>query len=83
MHQPGSGAVTHAALPATKALAAHVDRAQIIEVLRSRGLHDRADWAHRELPQVVDTHRNQSLLRMLQIDLTAIERAGSEPARQT
>jgi hypothetical protein len=82
MHQPGTGAATHAAIPATKAAATHVDRAQIIKVLRSRGLHDRADWASRELPQLVDTHRNSSLLRMLQIDPIAMERAGSEPARQ-
>ncbi len=77
MYQPGSRTVTHAATPPTKAEATHVDRDQIIKVLRARGLHDRADWAYRELPQVVDTHRNSSLLRMLQIDLTAIEKAES------
>jgi hypothetical protein len=46
-------------------------------VLRSRGLHDRADWVDRALPPVVDTHRNGSLLRMLHIDPTAIEKARS------
>lgn len=55
----------------------HIDKAQIIAVLRSRGLHERADWVDRELPEVVDTHRNGSLLRMLHIDPTAIETARS------
>jgi hypothetical protein len=77
MHQPGSAAVTHAAIAATKASATHVDRAQIIKVLRARGLHDRADWVGRELPPVIDTHKNSSLLRMLQIDPTAIDEAGN------
>lgn len=53
----------------------HVDKAQIIEVLRSRGLHERADWVDRALPPVVDTHRNGSLLRMLHIDPTSFETA--------
>ncbi|BCB74821.1 hypothetical protein GCM10022251_53570 [Phytohabitans flavus] len=55
----------------------HIDKSQIIEVLRSKGLHDRADWVDRELPEVVDTSKNSSLLRMLQIDPTAIGRTGS------
>jgi hypothetical protein len=77
MHQPGRAAATHAAIPATKAAATQVDKAQIIKVLRARGLHNRSDWVDRELPPVIDTHRNSSLLRMLQIDPTAIERAES------
>jgi hypothetical protein len=48
-----------------------VDKAQIIEVLRSRGQHDRADWVDREFPSVVDTHRDRSLLRMLHVDPSA------------
>jgi hypothetical protein len=61
----------------SKVAVMHVDKAQIIEVLRSRGLHDRADWVDRELPGTVDTHKNSSLLRMLQIDPSVIERASS------
>jgi hypothetical protein len=57
--------------------AMYVDKAEIIAVLRSRGLHDRADWVDRALPPVVDAHRNGSLLRMLHIDPTAIEKARS------
>jgi hypothetical protein len=54
-----------------------VDKAQIIEVLRSRGLHERADWVDRELPGVIDTHTNSSLLRMLQIDPAEIAPTGT------
>ncbi len=52
-----------------------INKIQIIEMLRSKGLHDRADWVNRQLPGVVDTHKNKSLLRMLQIDPAALERA--------
>jgi len=47
-----------------------VDRAEVVAILRSRGLHDRADWVERQLPQVIDTNKNGSLLRMLHIDST-------------
>jgi hypothetical protein len=50
----------------------HIDKAEIIKVLRSRGLHARADWVDRELPELVDTHRNRSLLEMLGVDPAAI-----------
>jgi hypothetical protein len=46
----------------------NIDKAQIVAELRSRGLQDRADWVNRELPDVVDTHTNGALLRMLNID---------------
>ncbi|MEJ3746881.1 hypothetical protein WEI85_26790 [Actinomycetes bacterium KLBMP 9797] len=49
-----------------------VEKNHIIELLRSRGLHERADWVDRVFPEVVDTHKNSSLLRMLQIDPTAM-----------
>jgi hypothetical protein len=53
----------------------HVDKAEIVAILRSRGLHARADWVDRELPRVVDTHTNGSLLRMLHIDPAAMPAA--------
>lgn len=55
----------------------NIEKAEIVEVLRSRGLHDRADWVDRELPSHVDTDRNSSLLRMLQIDPATIAREDS------
>lgn len=48
----------------------HVASAEIVTILRSRGLHDRADWVEREFPRVIDTDENGSLLRMLHIDST-------------
>jgi lambda repressor-like predicted transcriptional regulator len=45
-----------------------VHRSDIIAALRSRGLHDRAAWAERQLPEAVDTESNAALLRMLKID---------------
>jgi hypothetical protein len=71
MHKPiqhGTASRHHSTAAGT-----HVDKSRIVEILRSRGLHDRADWVDRELPGVVDTHENSSLLRMLQIDAAAIE----------
>lgn len=50
----------------------HVDRAEIVAELRSRGLNDRADFVDRELPPIVDTEKNGSLLRMLGVDPTAM-----------
>lgn len=49
-----------------------IDKAEIVATLRSRGLHDRADWVDRRLPRIVDTDKNGSLLRMLDIDPAAM-----------
>ncbi|WP_162906952.1 DUF5994 family protein [Allorhizocola rhizosphaerae] len=53
----------------------HIDKAEVIAVLRSRGLFDRADWVDRELPGVIDTHAHGSLLRLLHIDLATMPSA--------
>jgi hypothetical protein len=50
----------------------HIDKAEIIKVLRSRDLNDRADWVERDLPALVDSDKNGALLRMLGIDLAAM-----------
>jgi hypothetical protein len=50
----------------------HIDKAEIVATLRSRGLQDRADWVDRDLPRIIDTHKNGSLLRMLDIDPTSM-----------
>jgi hypothetical protein len=44
----------------------HVDKADIVATLRSRGRHARADWVDREPP--VDIDHNAALLRTLDID---------------
>jgi hypothetical protein len=50
----------------------HIEKAEIIATLRSRGLHARADWVDRQLPRLVDTYKNDSLLRTLDIDPAAM-----------
>lgn len=52
-----------------------VDKAEIIAKLRSKGLDARADWVQRELPELVDTDRNRSLLSTLDIDPAALHPA--------
>jgi hypothetical protein len=59
----------------------HIDKAEIVAVLRSRGMSDRADWVDRALPALVDTYKNAALLRMLDIDPAAIPPA-PVPMRQ-
>jgi hypothetical protein len=49
-----------------------INRADITALLRSRGQGDRADWVDRTLPEVVDTHNNSALLKMLDIDLSTL-----------
>jgi hypothetical protein len=53
----------------------YIDKAEIISVLRSRGLNARADWVDRELPELVDTYKNAALLRMLGVDPAGISPA--------
>jgi len=50
----------------------HVNRAEIVAILRSRDMHARADWVDRQLPALVDTDKNGALLRMLAIDPTTL-----------
>lgn len=50
----------------------HVDKAEVVSVLRSRGLHARADWVDRELPDLIDTYKNAALLQMLGVDPAAV-----------
>ena len=50
----------------------HIDKADVVATLRSRGLHERADWFDRELPRLVDTDKNGSLLGTLDIDPAAM-----------
>ncbi len=50
-----------------------VEKIEIIGILRDRGLQDRADWVDRQLPAVVDTGKNGSLLSMLDIDPATLQ----------
>jgi hypothetical protein len=59
----------------------HIDKAEIVATLRSRGLDARADWVDRSLPPMVDTYEHHSLLRMLGVDpaVMTIDKVGSAP----
>jgi hypothetical protein len=45
-----------------------IDKSQIIELLKSRGDHDKASQAQSELPDQVDTDKDSGLLGKLGID---------------
>jgi hypothetical protein len=46
----------------------NIDKAQIIELLKSRGDHDQAAQAESELPAQVDTEKDSGLLSKFGID---------------
>jgi hypothetical protein len=45
-----------------------IDKAKVLDLLRQRGLDDRAIWVDKQLPDRIDTYTNAGLLRMLNID---------------
>ena len=49
-----------------------VKKTAVVATLRSQDLHGRADWVEKELPALIDTARNASLLRLLGIDVDAL-----------
>lgn len=53
----------------------YVDKNTILEVLRSRDQHHRADWVDRQLPDQVDIAHNSGLLSTL--NLTAADLAAA------
>jgi len=56
-------------------------RVEIVSILRSRGLHARADWFERELPERVDIGHNHSLLSTLDIDQATLTEADAAPCQ--
>lgn len=52
--------------------ATSVRKTVVVATLRARNLHGRADWVEKELPALIDTARNASLLRTLDIDIAAL-----------
>ena len=57
----------------------YVAKLDVVANLRSRELHDRADWVDRELPAFIDTVKNAALLRTLGIDVVALPSASRHP----
>ena len=54
------------------ATATCVRKTVVVATLRSLDLHGRADWVDKELPALIDTARNASLLRTLGINVDAL-----------
>jgi hypothetical protein len=54
------------------AAATCVEKTVVVATLRSRDLHGRADWVEKELPALIDTARNASLLQTLGINVDAL-----------
>ena len=46
----------------------HIDKEQIIQLLRERGEHDKAQKAEQQLPQKVDHEEHQGLLQQFGVD---------------
>ena len=46
----------------------NIDKQQIIDLLKSRGDHDKAGQAEQELPDQVDTEKDSGMLSKLGID---------------
>ncbi|MEV0153817.1 hypothetical protein AB0H57_08770 [Micromonospora sp. NPDC050686] len=45
-----------------------IDKSKIVEALRHRGQHSRADWVDRELPDHVDTAQHSGILATLNLN---------------
>ena len=63
-------------------VAIFIDKAEIMAVLLSRGNDARAAWVDRQLPELVETSDNESLLRLLNIDpstMTPVEARVDQP----
>lgn len=55
-----------------------IEKRRILDALRRRGQHVRADWVDRELPDHVDTLRHGGLLATLDLDPADL---ADEPSR--
>lgn len=45
-----------------------INKTKVVELLKRRGLNDRAEWVDRQLPARIDVYDNASLLATLSID---------------
>jgi hypothetical protein len=49
-----------------------IEKARVVAALRSRGLHERAEWFDREMPMLIDAYKNSGLLQTLGLDPVAL-----------
>jgi hypothetical protein len=54
-----------------------ISKEVVLAVLRERGLHARADFVDRELPERIDSLRHSGLLATLHLDLAELADATS------
>ena len=54
-----------------------IDKQRVIDILRSRGENQRAEWVDRDLPDEFDPAQHSGLLSTLRIDAAAL--AGTTP----
>ena len=54
------------------AVATCVEKTLVVATLRARDLNARADWVDKELPALIDTAKNASLLRTLGINVATL-----------
>ena len=45
-----------------------IDKSKVLEALRQRGQHSRAEWVDRELPNRIDTAQHSGILATLNLD---------------
>ncbi len=63
----GSGDQTQGPPAVTPNGSLRIDKVLVVDFLRSRGHHDRADYADQRLPEVIETKRDYRLLGRLGI----------------
>jgi hypothetical protein len=55
----------------------------LVDVLRSRGQSQRADWVQRDLPDEFETDRHRGLLDMLRVTLADLVGIADDSARDS
>jgi len=63
--------------------ATRVAKKLVLANLRARNLHERAAWVDKELPALIDTARNASLMRTLGIDSETLMADAALDPKQT
>ena len=58
-----------------------IDKSKVIDLLRQRGLDDRAAWVDRQMPDRIDTYQNAGLFTTLSIDPMELADEATEPAQ--
>ena len=60
-----------------------IDKIKVVELLRQRGLDDRAAWVDRTLPERIDVYQNEGLFATLSIVPAELADEPAEPAESS